>query len=289
MKFAFFSFIAIYCNLGLAVDLRATPMHVEMISQPNGLVTTWTLRGVNGRKLLCPDTGKYAAECTVDQMEAPLDCDWECRDGVLSGQGRSVFLGSFVLQNSDPVKVPQRLFKIEAAWDTWRNQSIRGPLYRIVKQDATYSLQQVDRQKKPRVFSRLDLSRSDDVNFQLEPEKAAELMESPLGLMVTGQLQGSRFIVDQIWRQWSPRLTCDVWSVAKERAFPLGGDELTQIFGTLEEAIAYQDPEGRSVRWLIWEHDTTTGVVFRSGINDLFAEVFSVAWQDCSVIVLEEH
>jgi hypothetical protein len=115
--------------------------------RPNGLSETWTLHGVNGRKLLCPDTQSYASSCVVDHVIPPADCDWECQDGVLSGQGRSVFLGRFARETAGTV------FTIEAAWDTWRNTEIRGPLYRISRTEEGFVLEQVGRQKKARVFT----------------------------------------------------------------------------------------------------------------------------------------
>ena len=115
------------------------------------------------------------------------------------------------------------------------------------------------------------------------------MLKGSFGVLVSGQLQGQRFVVDQVWRQWSPRLTCDVWTVAKARAFPEGRDDLTMIFNSEEEATTFKDPEGRSVRWLLWEREEAGTVVFRSGINDLWAEVFSVATRGCAVTVLAEH
>jgi hypothetical protein len=261
----------------------APAVHVEMTERPNGLSETWTLRGVNGRKLLCPDTQTYASSCVVDRVIPPADCDWECQDGVLSGQGLSVFLGHFAKEATGTV------FTIEAAWDTWRNTEIRGPLYRISQTERGFALEQVDRQKKARAFTTIDFSQADDVNFQMDPSRADDMLKTSLGVLASGQLQGQRFIVDQIWRQWSPRLTCDVWTMAKARAFPQGTDDLTMIFGTEEEATSYKDPEGRSVRWLMWEREDADAVVFRSGINDLWAEVFSVARRGCAVTTLAEH
>lgn len=276
--------LTVLINSLTAMAQAATPaVHVEMTARPNGLSETWTLRGVNGRKLLCPDTQTYASSCLVDRVIPPADCDWECQDGVLSGQGRSVFLGRFAQENAGTV------FTIEAAWDTWRNSEIRGPLYRISRTEQGLSLEQVDRQKKARALTSLDFSKADDVNFQSDPSRADDMLNGSLGVLVSGQLQGQRFVVDQIWRQWSPRLTCDVWAVARTRAFPEGQDGVTMIFGSEEEAKAYQDPEGRSVLWLMWEREEAGAVVFRSGINDLWAEVFSVATRGCAVTVLAEH
>ncbi len=261
----------------------AEPVHVEMISRPNGVTEHWTLRGINGRKLLCPDTQSYARTCQVDQVVAPTDCDWECQDGVLSGQGRSVFLGRFDLESARPI------FRIEAAWDTWQNQEIRGTLYRITPSDPGFSLLKIDRQTKARTLTKLDFSQADDVNFQMDPARADDMLAGTQGLLVTGQLQGTIFRIDQIWRQWSPRLTCDVWAAAKARAFPAGTDDLTLIFGSEVEATTYQDPEGRSFRWLIWERDEEGAVIFRSGINDLWAEVFAVSRKGCAISTLAEH
>lgn len=274
---------ALISSQSAMAQAAAPSLHVEMTGRPNGLSETWTLRGVNGRKLLCPDTQTYAPSCVVDQVIPPADCDWECQDGVLSGQGRSVFRGRFAQGSTGTV------FTIEAAWDSWRNTETRGPLYRISRSEQGFVLEVVDRQRKARAFTTLDFSKADDVNFQMDPSRADDMLNGSLGVLASGQLQGQRFIVDQIWRQWSPRLTCDTWTVAKARAFPEGTDAVTMIFGTEAEASSYKDPEGRSVRWLIWEREEAGTVVFRSGINDLWAEVFAVATRGCAVTVLAEH
>ncbi|HET9237432.1 MAG TPA: hypothetical protein VFO10_09285 [Oligoflexus sp.] len=270
-------------SLSAMAQAAAPSVHVEMTARPNGLSETWTLRGVNGRKLLCPDTQTHAQSCVVDQVVPPSDCDWECQDGVLSGQGRSVFRGRFASGSTGTV------FIIEAAWDSWRNTDIRGPLYRIRRSEQGFVLEQVERQKKARAFTTLDFSKADAVNFQMEPSRADDMLNGSLGVLASGQLRGQRFIVDQIWRQWSPRLTCEAWTVAKARAFPEGTDAATMIFGTEAEAISYKDPEGRSVGWLIWEREDDGAIVFRSGLNDLWAEVFAVATRGCAVTVLAEH
>ncbi len=73
MKFA--PLALLLTSLSTLAAAAAEPVHVEMISRPNGLTEQWTLRGINGRKLLCPGTQSYARTCQVDQLVPPADCD----------------------------------------------------------------------------------------------------------------------------------------------------------------------------------------------------------------------
>lgn len=86
-------------------------------------------------------------------------------------------------------------------------------------------------------------------------------------------------------------LPCSPRATAEEFWFTQASPgDLTLWFETEEEAQAYQDPNGRSVYWLVRDGATLTQVSYVAGINDLWAVRFDVLLQEaCAINVTGEH
>ena len=86
-------------------------------------------------------------------------------------------------------------------------------------------------------------------------------------------------------------LPCNPRATAEDFWFTqASGTAKTMWFDTEEEAEAYQDPNGRSVYWLVRDSATNTTVSYVAGINDLWAVRFDVLLQEqCAINVTGEH
>ena len=84
--------------------------------------------------------------------------------------------------------------------------------------------------------------------------------------------------------------TCDPAEAARRHWFTGRSDGgVTREFATEAEATRYQDPEGRSVYWLVRVAESASAVSYVAGINDLWAVRFDVARDACGITVTGEH
>lgn len=253
---------------------------------------------VNGGAMRCPD-GQVTNRCTVDDLVLPADCDWECRDGVLSMRGVTVLRGQLRSSRTSSPRVRTSLVAF-AAFDTF-DASIGGmQVYRLQQKVQTcpvapcpiattaIRLNSVNELLRP---TTVDFSRAHDPNYVLEPERGAVQMARPEGLIASGMRVGGVFRVDRVWRQWAPLADCDVDAAARAHAWPTppSSGEVQRMFSTTLEAEQYRDSRGRSVRWLVRTENTTTAIKYTSGINDLWAETFEVSTTTCAVTTTGEH
>lgn len=83
----------------------------------------------------------------------------------------------------------------------------------------------------------------------------------------------------------------DVDAIAKAHAIPavLGGDEVFMRFATESEAANFVEPNGKHVRWLVVEGETSTTKSFVSGSNDLWSQRFDVDKRTGAITITGEH
>ncbi len=265
-------------------ELYAESIFVEMKSRPSTSDEGFVLGPVNQKTLRCSEASKSSPTCFVSKIIPAPDCDWECQDGVLSGQGKSLFYGEF------ETRVGIAVFRADGAFDTYQNKPLDGPVYRLRLTVNGYEYQKLNHERTPQKLNALDFSKAEDSNFVLDPNRATAMLEGSFGLLATGFVSQKTFYPRQVFRQWSPRLGCDTWAIAKAIAFPPTDEEsLDVIVGSLAEAETYPVPEGKTLRWLMWESEDQDSIVFRMGIHELWSEVFSINRRDCHINILEEH
>lgn len=82
----------------------------------------------------------------------------------------------------------------------------------------------------------------------------------------------------------------DVDALAENRVTRnLGNDAVFKVFRAEAEAMAYQDPDGREVSWLVRLEDGLLKSRYVSGRNDLWAERFEIDRLSGQVTVTGEH
>lgn len=83
----------------------------------------------------------------------------------------------------------------------------------------------------------------------------------------------------------------DVDAIAQAHAVPaaLGSDEVFLRFATESEAANFVQPEGKHVRWLVVEGETSSTKSFVSGANDLWSQRFDVDKRTGAITVTGEH
>lgn len=83
----------------------------------------------------------------------------------------------------------------------------------------------------------------------------------------------------------------DVDAIAKAHAIPasLPADQVFMRFATENEAASFQQPSGKTVRWLVVERETSMTKSFVSGTNDLWSQRFDVDKRTGSITITGEH
>jgi hypothetical protein len=83
----------------------------------------------------------------------------------------------------------------------------------------------------------------------------------------------------------------DVDAIAKAHAIPavLGSDEVFMRFATENEASNFVEPNGKHVRWLVVEGETSMTKSFVSGSNDLWSQRFDIDKRTGALTITGEH
>lgn len=245
--------------------------------------TAATLTVVNGYKVRCPD-GRFSRTCEVTALVLPADCDWECKDGLLSLRGEGVLRGRF----------DGTTFVATAGFDTFQAGLGTYSLYRLTSAPtcahdpcpSSISAQKLNTTKAPTAVKSVDFSHAADPNYVLDPTRGDDQIASTAGLVVSGRIVSHVFRADRVWRLWTPKPTCDAQLTARAHAYR-GDGEVVQ-YRTVSEAERAIPAEGTN-GWLVRTAESPTTVEFTSGINDLWAERFAVAKSDCAITTLAEH
>lgn len=66
-------------------------------------------------------------------------------------------------------------------------------------------------------------------------------------------------------------------------------EQVFRIAASEADGESYQDPQGRSVRWIAKTGETATEVRYTGGINDLWAQRFVVSKTTCGLTITGEH
>jgi hypothetical protein len=69
----------------------------------------------------------------------------------------------------------------------------------------------------------------------------------------------------------------------------LGSDEVFLRFATETEASNFIEPNGKHVRWLVVEGETSTTKSFVSGSNDLWSQRFDIDKRTGALTITGEH
>lgn len=246
----------------------------------NGLGAA-TLTVVNGYKVRCPD-GHSSRTCDVSALVVPATCGFECVDGLLGLQGESIVRGSFSGTS----------FVIAEGLDTWSHDGLGSySLYQLAGAPTCahdpcptgLSAKKLNVAGHPTAISSVDLTHADDPNYVLDPTRAdAQIAGDPSGMIVSGRIVNHVFRVDRAFRLETSHPACDPQLAARAHAFPAGAEHTSQVrtVGEGERLVG---------NWLVRTAESTTAVTFTSGVNDLWAEIFTVAKTDCSIAVTAEH
>jgi hypothetical protein len=239
---------------------------------------------VNHYKVRCPD-GTSAYTCDGVTLELPAACGFECRDGLLGLQGETLLRGSFAgstLVVSDGVDSfssglgAYSVYRLTAAPTCAHDPCPTGVV-----------AQKLNTTRAATPVSSVDFHYAVDPSYVLDPTRGDDQVASSAGLVASGRIVSHAFRVDRVWRAETPLAACDPQQVARAHAYLGDAGELRQ-FRTVAEAERFVVPEGTNA-WLVRTAQTATAIEFTSGINDLWAERFSVAIADCAVTTLAEH
>ncbi len=242
-----------------------------------------TLSVVNGYTVRCPD-GRTRNTCEVSALVLPADCDWECRDGLLSQRGEGLVRGRF-----DGTR-----FVVNAGLDTWQRGMGTFSVYRLSAPStcasdpcpATIRAQKLNTTRAPTAVTAVDFSRADDTNYRLEPWRGDDAITSATGLLASGRIVDHTFRVDRVWRAWTPRPTCMTASLAMDHATQ--GGLTIRRYRTMAEAMRDVTPDEPN-HWLVRTAETPELVTYTLGVNDLWAERFTVSKRTCALTVIAEH
>jgi hypothetical protein len=258
----------------------------------------YTFSRVNDGKLDCA-VGPKARTCTTEKLVLPADCDWECTDGILSLQGVTVLRGVFTNAYDATLRRRVTSFVAAAGFDTFDATLGDKPVYRLTarptscgrKTCAVAVVSTTVNGSSTRSVTRVDFSTSHDPNYVLDDSRGVAQMARPEGLLVSGKLVAGVFKADRVWRQWTPEADCDVLGAAKTYYFasPPSADEVDLVFTTTSEAESYADPQHRSVKWLVRTDKNASAISYTGGINDLWAQTFTIDTHTCNVTLTGEH
>ncbi|NOU30269.1 MAG: hypothetical protein HOO96_20395 [Polyangiaceae bacterium] len=266
-----------------ASEIRADDawMHLDA----NTGVNNATLSVVNSGTVRCPN-GKSAKTCQVSKLVLPADCNWECQDGLLSRRGEGVLHGRFSGQT----------FVVDFGFDTYTTGLGTNSVYRLTASSTCAKdpcFKDIVRKKlnssaAPDAVTAVDFSRAADPNYVLDPMYGQSQLTSAAGLVVSGRMWQGTFRVDRVWRLETPKPACDPLLTARAYATRGGIPKLWEL-PTEAQAERTVDPEGESVHWLVRTAESPTSVTFTLGFNDLWAERYTVAKNDCALTVIAEH
>ena len=259
----------------------------------------YTFSRVNGGKLGCA-VGPDAKQCTVEKLVLPADCDWECTDGILSLRGVTVLRGEFKSAYDATAGHRVTSFVAAAGFDTLDATLGDKPVYRLTARPTSCGkktcpvaiVSTTVNGTSTRSVTRVDFSTSHDPNYVLDDSRGVAQMARPEGLLVSGKLTAGVFKADRVWRQWTPEADCDVLKAARDYYFTTtapSADEVDLVFATTSEAETYADPQHRSVKWLVRTDKNTLAIGYTGGINDLWAQTFTVDTHTCKVTLTGEH
>lgn len=275
-------------DTGTAADEIAAANAWYLIDAADGLGAA-TLTVANGYKVKCPD-GHTGRTCEVSALTVPADCNFECTDGLLGLQGASLVRGSFVGDT----------FAIAAGFDTFSAERGAYSIYRITGSPTCASdpcptglvAQKLDTKLRPTPIQSVDFSHAIDPNYVLDPIRGDAQIASEAGLLVSGHIVAHAFRVDRTYRLETPKPACDP-QLAAQAHTNLGSAPELHLSRTVAAAERFidpnQDPEDMHVTWLVRTAESASTVTFTSGINDLWAEKFTVAKADCTIAVIAEH
>ncbi|MCE9578071.1 MAG: hypothetical protein K8W52_33385 [Deltaproteobacteria bacterium] len=244
-----------------------------------------TVSVVNGYKVKCP-SGATAKTCQVSALVVPADCNWECQDGLLGMQGEAVVKGHF----------DHGALVIEAGLDTWRTGLGSYSVYRVTAAATcaadpcphALQAQKLNIASAPVAITKVDFTRADDVNYQLDPTRGDDQASSAAGLLVSGRIVSHVFKADRVWRLETPKPLCEPQLVARAHAYLGDATDIVQ-YRTVYEAERATDPNGGSVAWLVRTGENPTTVTFTSGLNDLWVERFDIDKTTCAITTTAEH
>jgi hypothetical protein len=258
------------------------------IDAANGLGAA-TLTVANGYKVTCPD-GHFARTCNVTALLVPADCNFECTDDLLGLQGASLVRGSFVGTR----------FKIAAGFTTFSRERGSYSVYRITGAPSCAAdpcpsglqAQKVDTTAQPTAVTSVDFSHAADPNYVIEPVRGDAQIASAAGLLVSGHIVSHVFRADRVFRLETPKPACDPQLTAEAHAYR-GSAPSLHLSRTVAAAERWidpdQDPEDMHTSWLVRTAETPALVTFTSGVNDLWAEKFTVAKTTCAITTIGEH
>jgi hypothetical protein len=259
--------------------------------------TATTVSLVNGGAFTCPGTaGNGGKRCTVERLELPADCGWECRDGLLSLRGVTILAGRLDRVTEGGRRVPGLV--ATAGWDTWRAGPGPFQYYRLTPASPTCAAspcpgalraQRVNGAESPRAVASVDFAQADDANYVLDPTRGLAQASADAGLLASGVIRAGVFQADRVLRLWTPVASCDVQQVARAHWFRGGEDVVDVELTTVALAERHVDDLGRSVHWLVRDGEDATTVAFVAGINDLWAERFAIDKTTCELTVTGEH
>jgi hypothetical protein len=264
-------------------EVRADDVWVHLDN--NTGLNNATLTVVNNGTVRCP-SGRTAKTCTVSKLVLPAACNWECQDGLLSRQGEGVLHGRFAGQT----------FVVDAGYDTYMPGLGTSSVYRLTASSTCTKdpcFKDIVRKKlnssaRPDAVASLDFSHAADPSYVLDPMYGQSQLTSAAGLVVSGRMWQGTFRVDRVWRVETPKPSCEPLLTARAHA-QRGGIPKIWDFATEAQAERAVDPEGESVHWLVRTAESPTSVTFTLGFNDLWAERFTVAKNDCALTVIAEH
>ncbi len=275
-------------DTGTAADAISASNAWYLIDAADGLGAA-TLTVANGYKILCPD-GHVGRTCDVSALTVPADCNFECTDGLLGLQGASLVRGNFVGDT----------FAIAAGFDTFSAERGAYSIYRITGSPTCTSdpcptgllAQKLDTKLRPTAIQSVDFSHAIDPNFILDPIRGDAQIASEAGLLVSGHIVAHAFRVDRTFRLETPKPACDP-QLAAQAHVNLGSAPELHLSRTVAAAERFidpnQDPEDMHVTWLVRTAQSSSAVTFTWGINDLWAQKFTVAKADCAISVIAEH
>ncbi len=252
---------------------------------------------VNGGKFRCP-TGETARHCTVEQLVLPVDCDWECTDGLLSLRGDTLLNGKLTYAWDSGAHRRVGRLVVAAGFDTWRAEHSPRQFYRLVPASASCSASpcpaamrahRLNGSGSPSKVNSIDFSHAGDANYVLDPMRGYAQVLSVQGLIVSGTLQNRVFRADRVLRLWTPVPACEPQLVARAHWFHGGEDVVDTEFLTTYEAERFVAPDNRTNRWLVRDAEDASHVEFMAGINDLWAERFAIDKVTCELTVTGEH
>jgi hypothetical protein len=293
----FLPLLLVFACADLDVDTDAaalTASTVYRVESTSPTATTVSL--ANGGAFACPGrSSSNGKRCTVERLELPADCGWECRDGLLSLRGVTFLEGA--LDRS--VEGGRRVSRLvaTAGWDTWRAGVGGYPYYRLTPASATCEAspcpgalraQRLNGAEGPRAALRIDFSHADDANYVLDPTRGLAQVAAR-GLLASGVIRGGVFQADRVMRLWTPVPACDPQAVARAHWFRGGEDVVDIELTTVAEAERHVDELGRSVHWLVRDAEDAASVELVAGINDLWAERIAIDKATCELTVIAEH